>query len=147
MRARVSQRLPEWARERTRESQREPERARESQREPENEPERKPQRATKILSGSLWLSLAPSGLLRLFLALRICLQSRCLAHKALARLVAGLLRYSTFFIPGVLEQSSKDYEESGQYLSVRKFWVFSILHIQSSYLFLDSYTLQQPTRG
>ena len=51
------------------------------------------------LSGSLWLSLAPSGSLRLSLALRICLQSPCLAHKALARLVASLLRYSTLISP------------------------------------------------
>ena len=55
------------------------------------------------LSGSLWLSvrlsLAPSGSLRLSLALRICLQSPCLAHKALAQLVAALPRYSTFFSP------------------------------------------------
>ena len=63
----------------------EPERARASQSEPE--------------SGSLWLSLAPSGSLRLSLALRICLQSPCLAHKALARIVASLLRYSTLISP------------------------------------------------
>ena len=33
------------------------------------------------------------------MALRICLQSPCLAHKALARLVAALPRYSTFYSP------------------------------------------------
>ena len=52
------------------------------------------------LSGSIWLSQALSGSLRLSLALQICLQSPCLAHKALARLVALLLRYSTFS-PGI----------------------------------------------
>merc|ERR1712001_537639 len=38
-------------------------------------------------SGPLWLSFA----------LRTCLQSPCLAHKALARLGASLLRSSTLF--------------------------------------------------
>ena len=51
-------------------------------------------------SGSLWLSQALSGSLRLSFPLRICLQSPCLAHKVLARLVASLLRYSTLFSPG-----------------------------------------------
>ena len=53
------------------------------------------------LSGSLWLCLAPSGSLRLSLALRICLQSPCLAHKALAPLERLLLRYSTLISPGI----------------------------------------------
>ena len=44
---------------------------------------------------------ALSGSLRLSLALRICLQSPCLAHKGLARLVASLLRYSTLISPGI----------------------------------------------
>ena len=44
----------------------------------------------QALSGSLRLSLVRSGSLWLSIALRICL-----AHKALARLVASLLRYST----------------------------------------------------
>merc|ERR1712208_183254 len=70
------------------------------------------------LSGSLWLSLAhsdslwlaarlflaPSGSLRLSLALRICLQSPCLAHTALARPVASLLRYSTLISPETSHQ-------------------------------------------
>ena len=43
------------------------------------------------LSDSAWLCLALSG----FLSLWICLQNPCLAHKALARLAASLLRYST----------------------------------------------------
>ena len=49
------------------------------------------------LSYSLWLCLALSDSvwLSLALSLRICLQSPCLAHKALARLAASLLRYST----------------------------------------------------
>ena len=47
------------------------------------------------LSGSLWLLLALSGSLWLSIALRICLQSPCLAHKTLARLAASLLRYNT----------------------------------------------------
>ena len=51
------------------------------------------------LSGSLWLSLAPSGSLGLSLALRIYLQCPYFAHKALARLVASLLRYSNLFSP------------------------------------------------
>ena len=42
------------------------------------------------LSGSLWLSLAHSGSLLL----------SEIAHKALARLVASLLRYNTLFSPG-----------------------------------------------
>ena len=43
----------------------------------------------------LWPSLALSGSLWLSVSLRICLQSPCLAHKALARLGASLLRSST----------------------------------------------------
>ena len=54
------------------------------------------------LSGSLWLPLAPSGphCNWLSIALQICLQSPCSAHKALARLVELLLRYSTLFSSG-----------------------------------------------
>ena len=44
------------------------------------------------LSGSLWLSQALSGSHWLSIALRICLQSPCLAHKALAWLRMSLLR-------------------------------------------------------
>ena len=47
------------------------------------------------LSGSLWLPLALSGSLWPSIALQIYLQSSCLAHKALAQLVAALLRYMT----------------------------------------------------
>ena len=50
------------------------------------------------------------------MALRICLQSPCLAHKALAQLVAALPRYSTFFSPGpqvvLFLLSTKDITES-----------------------------------
>ena len=60
---------------------------------------------TLALSGSLWLSLAPSGSLWLSIALGICLQSPCLAHKALARLVASLLRNSTLSSPAHLIHS------------------------------------------
>ena len=49
------------------------------------------------LSGSLWLPLALSGSLWLSLAMQICLQSPCLARKALAQLVAALLCYMTFY--------------------------------------------------
>ena len=48
-----------------------------------------------LLSGSLWLPLALSCSLRLSIALRICLQSPRLAHKALAQLAAALLRCMT----------------------------------------------------
>ena len=49
-----------------------------------------------LLSGSLWLPLALSCSLRLSIALRICLQSPRLAHKALAQLAVALLRCMTF---------------------------------------------------
>ena len=70
---------------------------RESQRERTIESQREPWRATEILSGSLWFSLALSDSLGrpLALSLQICLQSPCLAHKALARLRASFLRSST----------------------------------------------------
>ena len=51
------------------------------------------------LSGSLRLYLALSGSLWLSIALRICLQSPYLAHKALAQLAASLLRYNTLISP------------------------------------------------
>ena len=43
------------------------------------------------LSDSVWLSLILSG----SRSLRICLQSPCLAHKTLTKLVVSLLRYSS----------------------------------------------------
>ena len=52
------------------------------------------------LSGSLWLPQAPSGSLRLSIAYQICLQSPCLALKALAQLLAALLGYMTFYRSG-----------------------------------------------
>ena len=82
-----------------RESQRE--RAEERERDPAREPEREPERAKERDShrDSLWLSLcfslALSNSLSGCLSLRIRLQSPCLAHKALARLGASLLRSST----------------------------------------------------
>ena len=69
------------------------------------------------------------------MALRICLQSPCLAHKALARLVAALPRYSTFFSPVQgegedceegcggfhgLEEIAKDLREHGDWDGVTK---------------------------
>ena len=44
------------------------------------------------------------------MALRICLQSPCLAHKALAQLVAALPRYSTFFSPVMMLIHHKLYD-------------------------------------
>ena len=67
------------------------------------------------LSGSLWLSLARSGSLWLSIALRICLQSPCLAHKALAWLAASLLRYNTLVSP--------DFGYNGQMLLGREILV------------------------
>ena len=77
------------------------------------------------LSGSLWLSLAPSGSLRLSLALRICLQSPCLAHKALARLIASLLRYSTLISPELLNSYYRGRKKTDSDTNVPKintFW-------------------------
>ena len=48
-----------------------------------------------LLSGSLWLPLALSCSLRLSIDIRICLQSPRLAHKAIAKLAATLLRCMT----------------------------------------------------
>ena len=47
-------------------------------------------------------TLALSGSLRLSLDLRIFLQIPCLAHKALARLVASILRFSTLISLAVM---------------------------------------------
>ena len=51
---------------------------------------------------SLWLPLALSGSLCLYIALRICLQSPCLAHKALARLGTLFLSSNTLISPGIM---------------------------------------------
>ena len=66
---------------------------------------------------SLWpslpRSLAPFGSLWPSIALRICLQSSCLAQKALAQLVAALLRYMTFYrsAKGSLRTSKNNYTQ------------------------------------
>ena len=72
---------------------REPEKETGRERRPERERKRSSQRARESAReshiDSLWLSLA--------LSLRICLQSPCLAHKALARLGTSFLSSSTLF--------------------------------------------------
>ena len=128
-----------------------PDGLRASQREPQRQPQkaieslREPRRFSLVLFGSLWLSLALSGSLSgslwlsqalpgslrlslarsgslwLSIALRVCLQSPCLAHKALARLVASLLRYSTFFSPVVINHD----------LNKINFWSKNILDTKS----------------
>ena len=63
----------------------------ENQRESQREPERASERATESHRDSLWLSLTLSD--SFSDSLLICLQSPCLAHNFLARLVAALLRF------------------------------------------------------
>ena len=88
-------------RQRERAREREPKREREIQPESQRESQRESERAKEREShrDSLWLSLcfslALSNSLSGCLSLRIRLQSPCLAHKALARLGASLLRSST----------------------------------------------------
>ena len=64
-------------------------------------------------SDSVWLSLILSG--SLSLSLRICLQSPCLVHKELARLLASLLRYSTL-ISSDSASCSQDISKSSPYV-------------------------------
>ena len=63
---------------------------------------------------SLWLTLAPSGSLRL----------SEFAYKALARLVAALLRYSTLISPGILHPHiiliSTSYRQKSRFVQIKK---------------------------
>ena len=79
---------------------------------------------TLALSGSLRLSQALSGSLRLSQALYGSLLLSEFAYKALARLVAALLRYSTLISPGILHPHiiliSTSYRQKSRFVQIKK---------------------------